>query len=175
MPFGRGKLTQFVEYPTSLDITGAMSDANPKARGVEKYSLTPCSSTPGGSMHSGHYYCYVKAATGVWYEMDDEGVSATSERTALNQKAYLLFYAREGTGLDGKGTANAALAAAKRRPSPRRRAGEGRARGRPRGSAGAGRERREEEEERRRRRGAANIGRGRLERRFVPSRRRRFR
>ena len=112
VPFGRGKLTQFVEYPTTLDITGAMSDANPKARGVEKYSLFAVLVHAGGSMHSGHYYCYVKAATGVWYEMDDEGVSATSERTALNQKAYLLFYAREGTGLDGKGTP--ALAAAKR-------------------------------------------------------------
>ena len=159
VPFGRGKLTQFVEYPTSLDITGAMSDANPKARGVEKYSLFAVLVHAGGSMHSGHYYCYVKAATGVWYEMDDEGVSATSERTALNQKAYLLFYAREGTGLDGrakggsadrageKGTRSSAadaLAAAKREAVSR--AGE-----RVRVERETALKRREEEERRRRR------------------------
>lgn len=52
--------------------------------------------------------------------MDDEGVSATSERTALGQKAYLLFYQREGTDLgagkghQGGGVDVKALKAAKR-------------------------------------------------------------
>jgi hypothetical protein len=23
-------------------------------------------------MHSGHYYCYVRSAMGIWHEMDDE-------------------------------------------------------------------------------------------------------
>ena len=120
VPFGRGKLTQFVEYPLALDISGAMSDANPKARGKEKYTLFAVLVHAGGSMHSGHYYCYVKSSAGVWYEMDDEGVSATSERTALGQKAYLLFYQREGTDLgagkghQGGGVDVKALKAAKR-------------------------------------------------------------
>ena len=54
-------------------------------------------------MHSGHY-CYVKAATGVWYEMDDEGVSATSERTALNRRRTCCSTARgHGSGRPRQG------------------------------------------------------------------------
>jgi hypothetical protein len=33
--------------------------------------------------------------------MDDESVTPCGEKTALRQRAYLLFYARRGTGLDG--------------------------------------------------------------------------
>jgi hypothetical protein len=51
-------------------------------------------------MHSGHYYCYVKSAMGIWHEMDDEGVSPVSEKTALGQRAYLLFYTKVGTRLE---------------------------------------------------------------------------
>ena len=29
----------------------------------------------GFSCNSGHYYCYVKAANGIWYEMNDSRVS----------------------------------------------------------------------------------------------------
>lgn len=96
VPFGRGKLNQFVEYPLTLDISAAMSDASPKSHGKEVYSLFGVLVHSGGSMHSGHYYCYVKSATGIWYEMDDEGVSPVSEKTALGQRAYLLFYTRNG-------------------------------------------------------------------------------
>ncbi|EEH54020.1 uncharacterized protein MICPUCDRAFT_20295, partial [Micromonas pusilla CCMP1545] len=90
--FTRRKLNQFVEYPTRLDVSEAMSDASPRARGRERYSLFGVLVHSGGSMHSGHYYCYVKGSTGHWYEMDDEGVSPVSEKTALSQRAYLLFY-----------------------------------------------------------------------------------
>ena len=110
VPFGRGKLNQFVEYPLELDLSSAMSDAAKGAGGKERYALFGVLVHSGGSMHSGHYYCYVKGATGHWYEMDDEGVTQCSETVALRQRAYLLFYAKIGTGLDG---ANAAAKAAK--------------------------------------------------------------
>ena len=110
VPFGRGKLNQFVEYPLELDLSSAMSDAAKGAGGKERYALFGVLVHSGGSMHSGHYYCYVKGATGHWYEMDDEGVTQCSESVALRQRAYLLFYAKIGTGLDG---ANAAAKAAK--------------------------------------------------------------
>jgi hypothetical protein len=48
----------------------------------------------GSSSNSGHYFSYVKTATGMWYEMDDDNVSPVSEKVVLKQKAYLLFYAR---------------------------------------------------------------------------------
>lgn len=114
VPFGRGKLNQFVEYPLELDLSSAMSDAAKGAGGKERYALFGVLVHSGGSMHSGHYYCYVKGATGHWYEMDDEGVTQCGESVALRQRAYLLFYAKIGTGLDGAGAAaKAAKAAAK--------------------------------------------------------------
>ena len=135
VPFGRGKLNQFVEYPTTLDLSSAMSsraddaaaERDPgkkqkqkqkqKPNGVvsgskETYSLFGVVVHSGGSMHSGHYYCYVKGPTGYWYEMDDETVTQCGEATALKQRAYLLFYAKNESGPGARGDAGAAAAAA---------------------------------------------------------------
>ena len=46
----------------------------------------------GESVHSGHYYCHIKAASGVWYTLDDDQVSQVSTKSVLNEQAYLLFY-----------------------------------------------------------------------------------
>lgn len=51
----------------------------------------------GGSMHSGHYVAFVKAANGQWYEMDDSDISQVSIARVLQQQAYILFYARRST------------------------------------------------------------------------------
>jgi hypothetical protein len=119
VPFGRGKLNQFVEYPLELNLSGAMSGAaggsaaaGGKKRGkhfsgavsadaAETYDLFGVVVHSGGSMHSGHYYCYVKGPTGHWYEMDDETTTQCGESAALKQRADLLFYAKRNTGLDG--------------------------------------------------------------------------
>lgn len=117
VPFGRGKLNQMVEYPLELDLGCATSGAKQEGKGKgtksmervssnddsisNKYALFGVVVHSGSSMHSGHYYCYVKGATGLWYEMDDETVTQCSENVALKQRAYLLFYAKVGTGLDG--------------------------------------------------------------------------
>ncbi len=135
VPFGRGKLNQFVEYPLALDLSAAMSGANESAEGGrrrhgrstadspnspvaahrnarETYSLFGVVVHSGGSMHSGHYYCYVKGPTGHWYEMDDETVTQCGESTALKQRAYLLFYAKNESGPGARGDAGPAAAAA---------------------------------------------------------------
>ncbi|KEH20037.1 ubiquitin carboxyl-terminal hydrolase [Medicago truncatula] len=56
----------------------------------------------GPSPNSGHYFCFVRSAPDKWYLMDDDKVSSVSEEEALNHraadhKAYILFYAKEGT------------------------------------------------------------------------------
>ena len=135
VPFGRGKLNQFVEYPLVLDLSAAMSGANESAEGGRRRHGRPNADTPnapiaahrnsretyslfgvvvhsGGSMHSGHYYCYVKGPTGHWYEMDDETVTQCGESTALKQRAYLLFYAKNESGPGARGDAGPAAAAA---------------------------------------------------------------
>lgn len=48
----------------------------------------------GHSVHAGHYYCFVRAGNGLWYQCDDTRVGQVSERSALKQKAYILFYVR---------------------------------------------------------------------------------
>ena len=135
VPFGRGKLNQFVEYPLVLDLSAAMSGANESAEGKRRRHGRPNADTPnapvtahrnsretyslfgvvvhsGGSMHSGHYYCYVKGPTGHWYEMDDETVTQCGESTALKQRAYLLFYAKNESGPGARDDAGPAAAAA---------------------------------------------------------------
>ena len=138
VPFGRGKLNQFVEYPLVLNLSPAMSHANAgkpgrtesaagkrgatqdgpgPANGLgsssqETYQLFGVVVHSGGSMHSGHYYCYVKGPTGHWYEMDDETVTQCGESTALKQRAYLLFYAKNESGPGARGDAGPAAAAA---------------------------------------------------------------
>ena len=47
-------------------------------------------------MHAGHYYCYVRTASGVWHRLDDQQVSQVSVQKVLSESAYMLFYQREG-------------------------------------------------------------------------------
>jgi hypothetical protein len=94
VPFGRGKLNHFVEYPLELDITPYISDERPNSRNGAVYDLFGVLVHSGSSSNSGHYFAYVKTATGMWYEMDDDSVNPVSEKAVLKQKAYLLFYAR---------------------------------------------------------------------------------
>ena len=65
----RGKLNQFVEYPLTLDISSAMSDASPKGKGGakggrEKYALFGVLVHSGGSMHSGGALYKLRMAPG---------------------------------------------------------------------------------------------------------------
>ena len=123
VPFGRGKLSQFIEYPLVLDLTSYLTSIlkiNEGRRGKKRsksannavlddimggsstekafsssssvYDLIGVLVHAGSSMNSGHYYSYVKAQNGFWFEMDDESVTNVSEKTVLRQKAYLLFY-----------------------------------------------------------------------------------
>ncbi|MCQ2817555.1 MAG: hypothetical protein MJ252_09855 [archaeon] len=45
-------------------------------------------------MDSGHYYSYVKRGNN-WYQCNDASVSSISERNALSENAYLLFFRKE--------------------------------------------------------------------------------
>jgi len=124
VPFGRGKLSQFIEYPLVLnltsyltsslkanegrrekkrnksggnnnmldDIMGGSSKGKASSSSSSVYDLIGVLVHAGSSMNSGHYYSYVKAQNGFWFEMDDESVTSVSEKTVLRQKAYLLFY-----------------------------------------------------------------------------------
>mmetsp|Transcript_19996 Transcript_19996/g.37119 ORF Transcript_19996/g.37119 Transcript_19996/m.37119 type:complete len:477 (+) Transcript_19996:3422-4852(+) len=75
-----------MHYPEELDL----SRYSP---GVGKYSLYGVLVHSGHSCHSGHYFSFVKAGNGLWYEMNDNSVSQASVGRVLNHSnAYILFY-----------------------------------------------------------------------------------
>ncbi|KAM8992554.1 ubiquitin carboxyl-terminal hydrolase 36-like [Ara ararauna] len=85
------KITKAVAYPEFLNIRPYMSEnkGDPVMYGL--YAVLVHS---GHSCNSGHYYCYVKASNGQWYQMNDSVVCRSDIKTVLNQEAYLLFYVR---------------------------------------------------------------------------------
>ena len=93
-----GKITKFVEYPAVLDLSPYMSDDAPYegADSAPEYDLfgVVVHLDFMGSAHSGHYVAFVRLADGSWCKCDDGTVEATTQATALKQKAYLLFYER---------------------------------------------------------------------------------
>ncbi|NXP09474.1 UBP36 hydrolase, partial [Thinocorus orbignyianus] len=87
--FNGGKITKDVGYPEFLNIRPYMSQKNGDPI---MYSLYAVLVHSGYSCHAGHYYCYVKASNGQWYQMNDDVVRPSNIKVVLNQQAYVLFY-----------------------------------------------------------------------------------
>ncbi|XP_036078103.1 ubiquitin carboxyl-terminal hydrolase 36 isoform X3 [Rousettus aegyptiacus] len=89
--FSGGKITKDVGYPEFLNIRPYMSQSSGEPVMYGLYAVLVHS---GYSCHAGHYYCYVKASNGQWYQMNDSLVNSSSIKVVLNQQAYVLFYLR---------------------------------------------------------------------------------
>ncbi|NXE57527.1 UBP36 hydrolase, partial [Casuarius casuarius] len=89
--FSGGKITKDVGYPEFLNIRPYMSQNNGDPVMYGLYAVLVHS---GYSCHAGHYYCYVKASNGQWYQMNDSLVHSSNIKVVLNQQAYVLFYLR---------------------------------------------------------------------------------
>ncbi|XP_075031985.1 ubiquitin carboxyl-terminal hydrolase 36-like [Calonectris borealis] len=89
--FGGGKITKDVGYPEFLNIRPYMSQNNGDPVMYGLYAVLVHS---GYSCHAGHYYCYVKASNGQWYQMNDDRVRPSNIKVVLKQQAYVLFYLR---------------------------------------------------------------------------------
>uniref|UniRef100_A0A3Q0QYI1 Ubiquitin carboxyl-terminal hydrolase n=1 Tax=Amphilophus citrinellus TaxID=61819 RepID=A0A3Q0QYI1_AMPCI len=87
--FSGGKITKDVKYPEYLDLRPFMSQSQGEAQLYGLYAVLVHS---GFSCHAGHYFCYIKASNGQWYQMNDSSVSVSDIRSVLNQQAYVLFY-----------------------------------------------------------------------------------
>lgn len=87
--FTGGKITKDVKYNEYLDLRPYMSQSQGESQGYGLYAVLVHS---GFSCHAGHYFCYVKASNGQWYQMNDSSVSVSDIRSVLNQQAYVLFY-----------------------------------------------------------------------------------
>ncbi|KFV09210.1 Ubiquitin carboxyl-terminal hydrolase 42, partial [Pterocles gutturalis] len=89
--FSGTKINKVVEYPEHLDLGAYMSEASEER---PLYSLYAVLVHEGSGCQAGHYYCFVKAGDGQWYQMNDDSVRLCDIKTVLCQCAYLLFYAR---------------------------------------------------------------------------------
>ncbi|CAK0758926.1 hypothetical protein CVIRNUC_002658 [Coccomyxa viridis] len=90
--FHGSKITKKVDFETELNIAPYMSN---RRAGPQMYELFGVLVHAGHSVHSGHYYCFVRGPNGIWHHMDDTRVSQVSERMVMSQKAYILFYIRK--------------------------------------------------------------------------------
>ncbi|KAK3019738.1 hypothetical protein RJ639_004472, partial [Escallonia herrerae] len=86
------KIDKRISFGSTLDlkpfVTGTYG-------GDLKYTLYGVLVHAGWSTHSGHYYCFVRTSSGMWYSLDDNKVVQVNERKVLEQKAYMLFYVRD--------------------------------------------------------------------------------
>ncbi|KAM4525037.1 ubiquitin carboxyl-terminal hydrolase 42 [Odontesthes bonariensis] len=87
--FTGGKITKDVKYPEFLDLRPFLSQSQGEPQIYGLYAVLVHS---GFSCHAGHYFCYIKASNGQWYQMNDSSVSVSDIRSVLNQQAYVLFY-----------------------------------------------------------------------------------
>lgn len=96
------KISRPVTFDEELDLGPFMSRRPPVPALYDLYGVLV---HQGHSMHSGHYFCFLKGAgTGEWHKFDDTRVHATSARNVLGQLPYILFYIRRTAA-----TATAAL------------------------------------------------------------------
>ncbi|KFK40800.1 hypothetical protein AALP_AA2G042900 [Arabis alpina] len=86
------KIDRKVQFTSAIDMKPFVSG---RYEGNLKYTLYGVLVHYGRSMHSGHYACFVRTSTGMWYSLDDNRVLQVSEKTVFNQKAYMLFYVRD--------------------------------------------------------------------------------
>ncbi|XP_045142057.1 ubiquitin carboxyl-terminal hydrolase 42 [Echinops telfairi] len=89
--FTGGKIAKEVKYPEYLDIRPYMSQPNGEPIIYVLYAVLVHT---GFNCHAGHYFCYIKASNGLWYQMNDSIVSTSDIRSVLSQQAYVLFYIR---------------------------------------------------------------------------------
>ncbi|KAG2310832.1 hypothetical protein Bca52824_022389 [Brassica carinata] len=86
------KINKKVEFASAVDMKPFVSGPY---TGNLKYTLYGVLVHYGRSSHSGHYACFVRTSSGMWYSLDDNRVIQVSEKTVFNQKAYMLFYVRD--------------------------------------------------------------------------------
>ncbi|PON92273.1 Ubiquitinyl hydrolase [Trema orientale] len=86
------KIDKKVTFGPTLDLRPFVSGSY---EGDVKYTLYGVLVHYGWSTHSGHYYSFVRTSSGMWYSLDDSRVVQVSEKTVLEQKAYMLFYVRD--------------------------------------------------------------------------------
>ncbi|KAL6539324.1 hypothetical protein OROHE_011095 [Orobanche hederae] len=86
------KIDKKISFGPTLDLKPFVTGSYD---GGLNYTLYGVLVHAGWNTHSGHYYCFVRTSSGMWYSLDDNQVFQVNERRVLEQKAYMLFYVRD--------------------------------------------------------------------------------
>lgn len=113
--FTGGKIAKDVKYPEYLDIRPYMSQPNGEPIIYVLYAVLVHT---GFNCHAGHYFCYIKASNGLWYQMNDSIVSTSDIRSVLSQQAYVLFYIRSHDVKNGGDLTHSAHSPGQSSPRP---------------------------------------------------------
>ncbi|XP_016069125.1 PREDICTED: ubiquitin carboxyl-terminal hydrolase 42 [Miniopterus natalensis] len=113
--FTGGKIAKDVKYPEYLDIRPYMSQPNGEPIIYVLYAVLVHT---GFNCHAGHYFCYIKASNGLWYQMNDSIVSTSDIRSVLSQQAYVLFYIRSHDVKNGGEVTHSAHSPGQSSPRP---------------------------------------------------------
>ncbi|NXL44681.1 UBP42 hydrolase, partial [Podilymbus podiceps] len=89
--YSGGKINKDVKYPEYLDLRAYMSQSIGEPLIYALYAVLVHN---GFNCTAGHYLCFIKAANGLWYRMNDASVELSDIKTVLTQQAYVLFYIR---------------------------------------------------------------------------------
>ncbi|XP_074574825.1 ubiquitin carboxyl-terminal hydrolase 25-like isoform X2 [Curcuma longa] len=87
-----GKINRNIDFDELLGLSKFMSNTSQDLE--PEYSLFGCIVHSGFSPESGHYYAYIKDASGRWFCCNDAHVSLSSSQEVLSEKVYMLFYIR---------------------------------------------------------------------------------
>eukprot|EP00943_MAST-04B_sp_MAST-4B-sp1_P006666 g6666.t1 len=102
-PYG-DKISKRVEYPKELNMKSFTNNKDGEENFM--YDLYGVLVHAGNYTTSGHYYSFIKASNGAWYEMNDSSIQQVGVKTALNQQAYILFYQKRVVRVERKKTIN---------------------------------------------------------------------
>ncbi|CAA6669905.1 unnamed protein product [Spirodela intermedia] len=86
------KINKDIAFEEALLLSSFMCKASQDPH--PEYNLFGSIVHSGYSPESGHYYAYIKDATGRWYCCNDAYVSLSTAQAVLSEKVYILFYVR---------------------------------------------------------------------------------
>ncbi|KAJ4816232.1 Ubiquitin carboxyl-terminal hydrolase 25 [Rhynchospora pubera] len=89
------KINRKIEFEEVLLLSSFMFNGNQGSQ--TEYSLFGSIVHAGFSPDSGHYYAYIKDASGNWYCCNDAQVCRSSTQEVLSERVYILFYILKNT------------------------------------------------------------------------------
>lgn len=98
---GSAKITTHVQFPlTGLDLAPYMCPSS--QADCTTYNLIACICHHGSAILTGHYTTYaLNCYDDQWYEFDDQYVTCVSDYQVENSEAYILFYQKTTSRLEG--------------------------------------------------------------------------